>query len=241
MNHHNKAPSHHNQPSPPKHAAAVQHVSHQSTTHHTPKYTDNKPTVRFYCKTKTDYSLTIRDGKVVLAPTNPSDLHQHWIKEEKYSTRVKDEEGFPSFALVNKATGQAMKHATGTEHPVQLVEYDPDKLDESVLWSQSKDLGDGFHAVRMVNNIKLNVDAWHGDKDHGGVRDGTNIYVYKWTKGDNQRWTTAPFCKLVSTLNIYLTQGLFTDIKMFLKPDRTSNRAFHWLLVRHVGLDSRTG
>ncbi|XP_071710833.1 ricin B-like lectin R40G3 [Rutidosis leptorrhynchoides] len=186
--HHHNTQSHH-QPSPP----VVEHVSHQTTHHTTPKYTDNKPTVRFYSKVKRDYSVTIRDGHVVLAPTNPSDHHQHWIKEEKFGTRVKDEEGFPSFALVNKATGQAIKHATGTDHPVQLVEYNPDKLDESVLWTQSKDLGDGYHAVRMVNNIKLNVDAWNADKDHGGVRDGTQLYVFKWTEGDNQRWTTAPF------------------------------------------------
>ncbi|GKF68175.1 ricin B-like lectin R40G3, partial [Tanacetum coccineum] len=36
----------------------------------------------------------------------------HWIKDETFSTRVKDEEGFPSFALVNKATGQAIKHSS---------------------------------------------------------------------------------------------------------------------------------
>ena len=61
---------------------------------------------------------------------------------------------------------------------VQLVEFNPDKLDESVLWTQSKDLGDGFHAVRMVNKIKLNLDAWNGDKDHGGVRDGTTVLFW---------------------------------------------------------------
>ncbi|KAJ0857634.1 putative ricin B-like lectin [Helianthus annuus] len=194
--HHHNTPAHH-EPSPPtpQPAVAVHHVSHQ-----TPKYTDNKPTVRFYCKAKPDYSLTIRNGQVVLAPTNPSDHHQHWIKEEKYSTIV-DEEGYPSFALVNKATGQAIKHSMagsgGRWTPfqrVQLGEYNPDKLDESVLWTQSKDLGDGFHAVRVVNDIKRNVDAWNGDKDRGGVIDGTKIYLCKWTKGDNQRWTTAPFC-----------------------------------------------
>lgn len=43
---------------------------------------------------------------------------QHWIKDEKYSTRVKDKEGFPSFALINKATGQAIKHAVGATQPV---------------------------------------------------------------------------------------------------------------------------
>lgn len=82
---------------------------------------------------------------------------------------------------------------------VQLVEYNPDKLDESVLWTQSKDLGDGFHAVRMVNKIKLNVDAWNGDKEHGGVHDGTEIYLWGWTKCDNQRWTTSPFCKFLNS------------------------------------------
>lgn len=44
---------------------------------------------------------------------------QHWYKDEKYSTRVKDEEGFPCFALVNKATGQAIKHSIGASHPVR--------------------------------------------------------------------------------------------------------------------------
>ncbi|XP_076930267.1 ricin B-like lectin R40G3 isoform X2 [Bidens hawaiensis] len=177
MTHHHQSHHHHHQPPSPQ------------PVHHA----DYIPTVRFFCKAKPDYSLTIRNGEAVLAPTNPFDQHQHWIREEKFSTRVKDEEGFPSFALVNKATGQALKNAKGAEKPIQLVDYNPDKLDESVLWTQSKDLGDGFHAIRMVNHIKLNVDAWHGDKDHGGVRDGTKIYLYKWTEGDNQRWMTAPF------------------------------------------------
>lgn len=36
----------------------------------------------------------------------------------KYSTRVKDEEGFPAFALVNKVTGEAIKHSVGATQPV---------------------------------------------------------------------------------------------------------------------------
>lgn len=43
---------------------------------------------------------------------------QHWIKDMKYSTRVKDEEGYPAIALVNKATGEALKHSLGQSHPV---------------------------------------------------------------------------------------------------------------------------
>ena len=106
---------------------------------------------------------------------------------------MKDEEGFPSFALVNKATGQAIKHSIGATQPVQLTPYNPDVLDESVLWTESKDLGDGYRTVRMVNNIRLNVDAFNGDKNHGGVYDGTTIVLWEWKKGDNQRWKIIPY------------------------------------------------
>lgn len=45
-------------------------------------------------------------------------MMQHWIKDMKYSTRVKDEEGYPAMALVNKASGEALKHSLGQSHPV---------------------------------------------------------------------------------------------------------------------------
>jgi hypothetical protein len=47
----------------------------------------------------------------------------------------------------------------------------------------------------MVNNIYLNFDALHGDKDHGGVRDGTTLVLWEWCEGDNQRWKIVPWCK----------------------------------------------
>lgn len=34
---------------------------------------------------------------------------------------MKDEDGFPCFALVNKATGQALKHSVGDTHPVTIL------------------------------------------------------------------------------------------------------------------------
>lgn len=47
-----------------------------------------------------------------------------------------------------------------------------------VLWSESNDTGEGFHCIRMVNNIHLNFDAFHG-VDHGDVHDGTIVvYIY---------------------------------------------------------------
>ncbi|KAG6486152.1 hypothetical protein ZIOFF_054722 [Zingiber officinale] len=116
----------------------------------------------------------------------------HWYKDLKHSTKVKDEEGFPSFALVNKVTGEAIKHSIGATNPVRLVPYNSEYLDESILWSESNDTGGGYRCIRMVNNIRLNFDAFHGDKDHGGVRDGTSIVLWEWLKGDNQRWKIEP-------------------------------------------------
>ncbi|XP_011622435.1 ricin B-like lectin R40G3 [Amborella trichopoda] len=149
--------------------------------------------VRVFCKAGNGFSLTIRDGSVVLAPYDPSDKFQHWIKDEKYCTRVKDEESFPSFALVNMATGLALQHSIGGTQPVRLIPYPTDKLDMSILWTLSKDLGDGFRTIRMVDNICLNLDAFHGDKNHGGVHDGTVAVLWEWTKGDNQRWKLYPY------------------------------------------------
>ncbi|GAB4832841.1 Ricin B-like lectin euls3 [Ancistrocladus abbreviatus] len=173
---------------------------HSDTDHYQPSEFAKKPSefarksaVKVYTKAEPNFSLTIRDGEVILARSDPNDRFQHWIKDEKYSTKVKDEEGCPSFALVNKATGQAMKHSVGGTHPVQLIPYNPDVLDASILWTESKDLGDGFRTIRMVNNIRLNVDALHGDPDHGGVRDGTTIVLWEWMKGDNQRWKIEPY------------------------------------------------
>ncbi|XP_065012315.1 ricin B-like lectin R40C1 isoform X1 [Musa acuminata AAA Group] len=152
-----------------------------------------QPTVRIFTKAEENYSLSIRDGKVILASNDPSDDYQHWIKDLRYSTKVKDEEGFPSFALINKVTGEALKHSIGATHPVRLVPYNPDYLDESVLWAESRDTGEGFRCIRMVNNIRLNFDAFHGDKDHGGVRDGTILVLWEWLKGDNQRRKIVPY------------------------------------------------
>jgi hypothetical protein len=36
----------------------------------------------------------------------------------RHSTSIKDEEGYPAFALVNKATGEAIKHSLGQSHAV---------------------------------------------------------------------------------------------------------------------------
>lgn len=149
--------------------------------------------MRAFCKANPDFSLTIRHGSVVLAPVNAHDEFQHWIKDEKYSTKVKDEASCPSFALVNKATGQALKHGLGETQPVLLTEYRPDAFDESILWTMSQDMGNGFRTLRQVNNIRLNVDAFHGDKKSGGITDGTPVVLWEWKKGENQLWKLVPY------------------------------------------------
>ncbi|CAK8542813.1 unnamed protein product [Lathyrus sativus] len=201
-------------PSVPDHSstpfpnATVHHVSHEShhphfptTVHHVNHevspighpVSSNKPTFKIVTKASPNHSLTIRRGEVVLAPSDPSDQHQHWYKDEKWSTRVKDKDGYPSFALVNKVTGEAIKHSIAATHPVRLARYNPDYLDQSVLWTESKDQGSGYRAVRMVNNIHLNMDAFHGDKNSGGVHDGTTVVLWDWNCGDNQQWKILPY------------------------------------------------
>jgi hypothetical protein len=76
---------------------------------------------------------------------------------------------------------------------VKLVPYNAEYLDESVLWTESHDVGKGFRCIRMVNNIHLNFDAFHGDKDHGGVHDGTTVVLWEWCKGPNQSWKVLPW------------------------------------------------
>ncbi|PWZ34106.1 Ricin B-like lectin R40G3 [Zea mays] len=167
----------------PHHGGGGSQYGHETRPHHGGAPPVRQQTYRIYCKAGEDqYSLASRDGKVCLVRTDRDDDAQHWIKDMKYSTRVKDEEGYPAIVLVNKATGEALKHSLGQSHPVLLTRHNPDSLDESVLWTESRDVGDGFRCIRMVNNIYLNFDALHGDKDHGGVRDGTALVLWEWNK-----------------------------------------------------------
>lgn len=111
-----------------------------------------------------------------------------WIKDEAWGNKVQDDGGNPAFALVNRATGLALQHAKHESEQVRLVEYDPNNLDESLLWTLSDDLGGGYHAVRKASDTSLNLDAWKADADSGGVHDGTVLTLYKWNKGANQLW-----------------------------------------------------
>uniref|UniRef100_A0A0C9QRF8 TSA: Wollemia nobilis Ref_Wollemi_Transcript_12803_856 transcribed RNA sequence n=1 Tax=Wollemia nobilis TaxID=56998 RepID=A0A0C9QRF8_9CONI len=148
--------------------------------------------VRVCSKANPDYALGIRDGRVILVYYNPSDPTQQWVKDDSWSTRVRDAVGHPAFCLVNKATGQALRHAVGPCQEVLLTRYEAGSYDEDVMWSESEDMGCGYRTIRMANNIGLNLDAFQGDRRHGGVMEGTTAVLWKWNKQENQLWKIAP-------------------------------------------------
>lgn len=111
---------------------------------------------------------------------------------------------------------------------MQLVPYKPDVLDASILWTESKDLGAGFRTIRMVNNVNLVMDAFNGDKDHGGIHEGTVIALFRPWKGDNQnqQWKLYPHCKfllLLLSIASYSIQNVVT------LPRTTHNQLIIWL------------
>ncbi|XP_057824928.1 ricin B-like lectin EULS3 [Cryptomeria japonica] len=115
-----------------------------------------------------------------------------WVKDESWSNRVRDAVGHPAFGLVNKATGQALRHAPAAFQEVLLTKYEAGSYDESVLWSESEDMGYGYRTIRMVSDIGLNLDAFQCDRKHGGIQEGTRAVLWKWNKQDNQLWKISP-------------------------------------------------
>ncbi|KAF2939037.1 hypothetical protein DAI22_03g163200 [Oryza sativa Japonica Group] len=148
---------------------------------------------RIQCRASDDLSLAIVNGEVILAKSDPRDDRQVWHKDVRYSAGLKDEAGRLAFALVNKATGEAIKHSFGYNHPViaSLI-FEPGYLDESVLWTESEDTGDGFHRIHMINNADYIFDAEEAVPLCDGARDGTRLILFRWNGGDNQLWRMAP-------------------------------------------------
>ncbi|XP_038678672.1 ricin B-like lectin R40C1 [Tripterygium wilfordii] len=148
-----------------------------------------RATVRIFTVADSKFSMSIRDGKVILATTNPSDPNQEWYKNEKYAQGVQDQMGRNAFALVNKGTGQAIKHATGNTQPVQLVVFNPNSVDRSLLWTKGADWVEGNSPIWMLNNLELALDA---EAANTKPFDGTLIKMWKWNGGVNQLWSIVP-------------------------------------------------
>ncbi|TKW20967.1 hypothetical protein SEVIR_4G193200v4 [Setaria viridis] len=124
------------------------------------------------CKADEGFSVAVRDE------------HQHWIEDTRSGDIIKDEDGYAAFALINRATGHAIKKSDeAREGPVMLVPYDLHHLDKSVLWSKSGDMMHDFHYIRMVDSICLNLDICEEgrhDKYYKGVQDGTKVMLSYW-------------------------------------------------------------
>ncbi|KAG6544675.1 hypothetical protein Mapa_013865 [Marchantia paleacea] len=149
--------------------------------------------LKVFCEARPDFNLAVRHHEVVLVPGDDNDPNQTWIKDESWSTKVKDSAGFPAFALVNRGTGKALlHHAEAPETPVMVEDYEMNVLNEAVLWTASKDVGNGYRAIRPVSNVHLNLDADHGSEKYGGVKDGNKVILFKWKDEPNQHWHMAP-------------------------------------------------
>ncbi|KAL6610047.1 hypothetical protein ACP70R_040016 [Stipagrostis hirtigluma subsp. patula] len=113
------------------------------------------PTVTICCAACPGDVLAIKRGFVGLAQPKPRvDASQHWEKDDHWGHIVVDVEGRPAFALVNKATKQAIQRPDEEWQPVRLVPYSNSVLDRSVLWTE-KYLPYGFCSICEVDDVNL--------------------------------------------------------------------------------------
>lgn len=84
-----------------------------------------------------------------------------------------------------------------------MVEYEPSTRDESVLWSQSEDMGDGYRCIRLANKITWNLDVLRGDKKSGGIKDGAPVILFPWKKQENQLWKITHACESLAQTSLY--------------------------------------
>lgn len=139
------------------------------------------------CRSKPDYNLTADEGTdaVLLARADSRDEHQKWIKDERYGRHIKDQDGYAAFALVNKATGRAIKRGLGEGHVVRQGAFNPYYLDESLLWRESSG-GVGFREIRVHNDASMLLHAHHADNPY--FADWALVGLSKRDGTGNQRW-----------------------------------------------------
>ncbi|KAF3338290.1 hypothetical protein FCM35_KLT17127 [Carex littledalei] len=126
-------------------------------------------------------------GCVALAPANPHDPRQHWLLHQ--AIKLKDRDAQPTFALVNRATKQAMQSPATKGFPIPLVAYDPVSPDKSVLWTLSKDARHGYRRVRWLGDTDLILTTIHDT-----VCDGTNLLLWPHNnRSSNQYWKIEPY------------------------------------------------
>ncbi|XP_038724506.1 ricin B-like lectin EULS3 [Tripterygium wilfordii] len=147
-------------------------------------------TFRIFTLANPNLSMSIRNDKVILATTNPNDPNQEWYKYEKYVQGEMDKMYYKAFALVSKGTSQAIKHTTGHVQHVELVHFNPNYVDNSLLWIKGADFVEGnspIWSIWMLNNLDLVLAA---EATNTKVFDWTLIKMLKWNDEVNQLWST---------------------------------------------------
>jgi hypothetical protein len=72
------------------------------------------------------------------------------------------------------------------------VDYQQDINDDSILWSESQDFGEGFKTLRSVSDTLLNLTVFEGQKK---IRNGSPLVLDTWHKKNHQLWQLSPLCK----------------------------------------------
>ncbi|XP_044962028.1 ricin B-like lectin EULS3 [Hordeum vulgare subsp. vulgare] len=115
--------------------------------------------MRLYCRTDTDLNAAARDGRVLLVTADPNDESQHWFQYYDIVGKLTDDQGRRAFALVNRATGQAMVNKTSN---VCLVDYSDQRVEISMMWSMGVKLPNGFSEVRMLTDTSCTLNVVNG-------------------------------------------------------------------------------
>lgn len=178
------------------------HHGHECSEHQREEYppAPNVPRgqlVKIFSKLNKTYNLGIRNDIPMMVPSDAEDQTQLWFKDDSHGERTKDNYGFPAFTLINAATRKLLKHPKEKGHPISLVDYQPNTLDEDLLWTESQDFGEGFKTVRMASDTSLNMTLlkeekksfFHrDDKSAHEIKEGTPIVLDTWHEKDNQLW-----------------------------------------------------
>eukprot|EP01018_Ginkgo_biloba_P028064 Gb_22442 [translate_table: standard] len=85
--------------------------------------------------------------------------------DTSWDVKAKDEARFPTFSLINKATGKALRHGCAKNEKVTFGPYHPDDLNEVVLFTQSADVGVEAIACFLLSAL-LKINKIHNTYGH---------------------------------------------------------------------------
>lgn len=121
---------------------------------------------------------------------------QHWIQDYDNVGKLTDDQGRRAFALVNRATRQAL---VSKSDGLQLADYKGhEHVDVSMLWSLGVKLASGFSEVRVLSYMSRTLNALGGEPKEGvrvGIFNSEPHYDHAIWKIDriNNGWSTYVF------------------------------------------------